>query len=70
MTDAIKKLTCRETTYLVASSRDASLTAQQATGLAAHLDTCSACRIAKSQFTAVFSHLETLLARTTEPDRS
>ena len=66
MSKEIRKLTCRETTYLVVSSRDTPLSIEQEAELAAHLETCSACRTAKSQFAAVFSHLDKLLARGTQ----
>ncbi|MYM67490.1 hypothetical protein GTP45_11680 [Pseudoduganella sp. FT55W] len=67
MTDEIKKLTCRDTTYLVISARDTPLSNQQIAELDAHLQTCSACRTAKQQFAQVFSQLDTLLARGEEP---
>jgi predicted anti-sigma-YlaC factor YlaD len=63
MTNEIKKLTCRATTYLVISARDTPLSQHQLTQLDAHLDTCSACRTAKQQFSDVFSQLDQLLAR-------
>ena len=63
MSKEIKGLTCRETTYLVIGARDTPLAPQQLDELDAHLETCSACRIAKRQFAEVFSQLDTLLAR-------
>lgn len=63
MTPEITPLTCRETTYLVSESRDAPLDSTQNERLAAHLQTCSACRTASTQFAQLFAQLDTLLAR-------
>ncbi|NGZ87063.1 zf-HC2 domain-containing protein [Duganella aceris] len=63
MKPEIVPISCRETTYLVSESRDAALDDEQSARLAAHLDTCDACRIASTQFAQLFAHLETLLAR-------
>jgi hypothetical protein len=59
----VKPLTCRETTYLVCGARDVPIGEQQRAQLAAHLTTCSTCRIASTQFSQLFAQLDTLLAR-------
>jgi predicted anti-sigma-YlaC factor YlaD len=63
MTSEIAPLTCRETTYLVSESRDAPLDEAQRARLAAHLETCAACRTASTQFAQLFAQLDSLLAR-------
>jgi predicted anti-sigma-YlaC factor YlaD len=60
-------LTCRETTYLVISARDEPLDRAQQDALAAHLQTCSYCRTASAQFSALFTQLDALLARDVQP---
>ncbi len=62
-----KTLTCRETTYLVISARDEPLDRAQQDALAAHLQTCSYCRTANAQFTALFAQLDAVLARGVQP---
>lgn len=63
MHQAIKKLTCRDTTWLVSCARDSALAADELAALDAHLVTCGACRTAKQQFEQLFSQLDTLLAK-------
>lgn len=61
-------ITCRDTTWLVSSARDAPLTPQQARKLAAHLAGCAACQVASRQFAQLFAQLDTLLARDGSPN--
>jgi predicted anti-sigma-YlaC factor YlaD len=63
MSDETRTLSCRDTTYLVVSSRDMPLTPAEQGQLAAHLAGCSACRTANAQFAALFAQLDILLAR-------
>lgn len=67
MDQAIKKLTCRDTTWLVSEARDGALPAPELAALDAHLATCSACRTARQQFDLLFSQLDTLLAKPRQP---
>ncbi|MYN09768.1 hypothetical protein [Pseudoduganella aquatica] len=62
MNDEVKKLTCRETTYLVCGARDEALTAAQHSQLARHLQGCDACRVASRQFADLFAQLDVLFA--------
>lgn len=63
MTDEVKPLTCRATTYLVCGARDEALTAVQHAQLARHLQGCDACRVASRQFADLFGQLDVLFAR-------
>lgn len=66
MNDAVQRLTCRATTYLVCGARDQALTATQHSQLAHHLQGCDACRIAARQFADLFAQLDVLFATSTE----
>ena len=67
MDQAIKKLTCRDTTWLVSGARDGALQPHELAALDAHLAGCSACRTARQQFEQLFSQLDTLLAKPRQP---
>jgi predicted anti-sigma-YlaC factor YlaD len=62
MNEEVKKLTCRETTYLVCGARDEALTPAQHSQLARHLQGCDACRVASRQFADLFAQLDVLFA--------
>ena len=63
MTRDGKKLSCRDTTWLVCGARDTPLDAEQARLLDEHIATCAACQVAARQFAALFGQLDDLFGR-------
>ena len=53
MTDK-RKVTCRDTTWLVSDARDRPLTESEQASLADHIAECSLCQGASEQFRALF----------------
>jgi hypothetical protein len=57
---------CRDTTLLVSAARDGEIDEVGLRALAAHLQECERCRLAKRQFTRMFAALDELLGRSTD----
>ena len=57
---------CRDTTLLVSAARDGEIDEAGLRALAAHLQDCERCQLAKQQFTRMFEALDELLARRTD----
>ena len=57
---------CRDTTRLVSAARDGEIDEARLRALAAHLEHCERCQVAKQQFTRMFEALDELLARRTD----
>ena len=57
---------CRDTTFLVSAARDGEIDEARLRALAAHLEHCERCQVAKQQFTRMFEALDELLARGTD----
>lgn len=53
-----KRISCKDTTWLVSESRERALTREEQQNLERHIERCPACQGASKQFDVLFSQLK------------